>query len=297
MRRLEKATIAGFRERGSDRIVDISECPVLDPELARLLPALRGVIPSLIGIGEMVRAAVNLLESGPDLLLSLPREPDRTALESLSALAIEADLCRLSFRTAALDHKMPVPVIERRPPFIRFAGVRVRPPPGVFLQATASGSEAITRAVIAGIGSSANILELFAGCGTLSFPLAKGARLHAIEGDASAAAALRDAAGAAGLAGRVSVETRNLDDRPVLDSELAAFDAVVFDPPRVGARRQVGHIAAAGPGRVVAVSCNPHTFARDARLLAMGGYRLERVIAIDQFLWSPHIELVAHFRR
>ena len=158
-------------------------------------------------------------------------------------------------------------------------------------------ARAITEYVRAGIGTAERIGDLYAGCGTLSFPLHENAKVHAVEGDAETARALADAARRAGFKETLTVEVRDLVRRPLIARELAAFDALVFDPPRAGARAQAEHIATSGPDRVVAVSCNPATFARDARILAGGGYQLERVVPIDQFLWSPHVELVAHFRR
>jgi len=143
------------------------------------------------------------------------------------------------------------------------------------------------------------IADLYAGCGTWTFRMAgSGAgRVHAVEGDAALVAALSRAAGAAGLAGRVTAEARDLARRPLAAEELRGCDAVVFDPPRAGAREQAQAIAQSAVPLVVAVSCNPATFARDARILADGGYALERVTPVDQFLWTPHVELAAVLRR
>src|SRR6185437_14675217 len=152
---------------------------------------------------------------------------------------------------------------------------------------------ALTADVSAGVGAAARVADLYAGIGTFTFALAARAAVHAVEGARPAAAA----ATRAGLGGRVTSERRDLDARPLTAAELAGFDAVVFDPPRAGARMQSAALAAAHVPRVVAVSCNPASFARDARLLVDGGYRLTRVQPIDQFVWSPHVELVAFFER
>lgn len=298
IRRLQASAVLGFYERGSNRIVDIDACPVLDPMVTGLADALRDIAPALLDPGETARVMVNLLDSGLDMLLTLPGEPGLAALEALAALAERQDLCRVAARLEKAEPgATTVPLLERRPARINFAGVDVNPPPGVFLQATSDGADAISRAVHAGVGEAERIGDLYAGCGTLSFPLSKVARVHAVEGDAEAAAALSQAAAKAGIAGSLTVETRDLARRPLMPGDLSIFDALVFDPPRAGARAQAEQIALGGPDRLVAVSCNPATFARDARILAKGGYRLDRVTPIDQFLWSPHVELVAHFSR
>ncbi|HZD24921.1 MAG TPA: RNA methyltransferase, partial [Alphaproteobacteria bacterium] len=188
-------------------------------------------------------------------------------------------------------------VAERRPPLIELGGVPVTPPPGAFLQATAEGEAALVRLVSEACAGAGRIADLYAGIGTFSFALARAAPVYAAEQDAAAVAALVAARnGAAGLK-QIEAEMRDLVRRPLGPGELARFDAVVFDPPRAGAARQVEELARSKVPLVVAVSCNPATFARDSRTLADGGYRLERVTPVDQFLWSAHVELVATFRR
>ena len=298
MRRLSHGTVIGFHERGGNRIVDITECPILEPELLGIARSLPPISSNLLSAGESARATLNLLDSGPDLLLTLPREPGLSALESLAELAEKLDLCRVSIRTATDNSSGPIiPVLERRPALIQFADIEVNPSPGAFLQATSSGESAIVAAVLEGVGSSSNIVELHAGCGTLSFQLARLAKVHAVESDPTASATLETAMRRHGLQNRFSVETRDLMDQPLEASELEGYDALVFDPPRAGARAQAERLVSGGPSRVVAVSCNPATFARDARILLDAGYRLGRVTPIDQFLWSPHVELVACFHR
>ena len=141
------------------------------------------------------------------------------------------------------------------------------------------------------------MLELYAGCGSFTFPLAGKARVHAVEGDQAALDALWAAARRANLSGQVGIEARDLARRPLEPSELAGFDCAVFDPPRAGAREQAERIARSGLPAAVAVSCNPNTFARDARILVDGGFTLAEVTPLDQFPWSGHVELVARFKR
>jgi 23S rRNA (uracil1939-C5)-methyltransferase len=183
-----------------------------------------------------------------------------------------------------------------------FAGVRVALPPGGFLQATHEGEQALVAAVLAAVEAAEqragkrvrSVADLFCGAGAFAFPLARaGMRVHAIDADAALLQAMTAARGTY----RITAEQRDLFAQPLSASELKGFDAVVFDPPRAGARAQAEELARSAVPIIAAVSCNPSTFARDARILVDGGYRLETVTPVDQFLWSPHLELVAIFRR
>ncbi|MEI6986602.1 MAG: class I SAM-dependent RNA methyltransferase [Rhodospirillaceae bacterium] len=289
-----KALLAGFIERRGDRLVDLERCPVLAPELLGLLPALRRALLTVLPDGGRADAVVALFEGGIDMLLVGPSRLDLKARQALAGLAVSADLLRLSWQPDA--RTAPEPVAARRPVLAWFGGVAVEVPPGAFLQASAEGEAALVALVLAGVGESSCVADLFAGCGTFSLPLATGGgrRVHAVEGDGPAMAALARAA--RGLSG-VSTEMRDLARQPLRPEELARFGAVVFDPPRAGAAAQAAALAESAVPLVVAVSCNPATFSRDARLLRNGGYRLLTVQAVDQFLWSAHVELVAVFRR
>jgi 23S rRNA (uracil1939-C5)-methyltransferase len=180
---------------------------------------------------------------------------------------------------------------------VQFGGVPVTPPPGAFLQASREGESAIVDAVRDGVGASRRIAEFYAGCGTLTFTLAKQARVMAYEGDAGAVAALRSAANAAGLAGRVEVQHRDLARQPLGADALAKAEAVVLDPPHAGAAAQVGEIAASKVRRVIYVSCNPATLARDAAQLRRAAFEIVAALPVDQFLWSARLESVVVFAR
>ena len=282
----------GFHQRASHRIVDMRTCLVLHPALLRVALALRPVAQKILAPRDDAAVALTLADSGIDLVLDLPRPPDLAALETLTQFANELDLARLSWRN---DKEAPVPVIQRRAVHMKFAGVAVDLPPDCFLQASAE-SEAIVRdRVLAGIGDARTVADLYSGVGTFTFPLAAGAKVHAIDGDRAQVASLAAAARRAGLG--ITTEARDLDRRPLLAAELNRFDALVFDPPYAGAAAQARELARATVPRIVAVSCNPASFARDARTLVDGGYRLVRVTPVDQFVWSAEIELVAHFAR
>lgn len=294
--RRRDAVVLGFNARASHRIIDLEECPLLRPALAGLLPALRRALAPVLPPSAAGDVVVTETDGGLDVLVAAPAPLDLFGREHLAAFAAEADLARLCWR--APGDVEPEPVARRRAPVVRFAGVTVEPPPGAFLQPSSEGERAIADLVVEAAGGAGRVADLYAGCGSFTFPLAAaGARVQAVEGDAALVAALKAAANAA--AGRLAVtaETRDLARRPLLGDELKGLDAVVFDPPRAGAAEQAARLAEAGPPLVVAVSCNPATLARDARLLVDGGYRLTSVTPIDQFPFTPHLEAVAVLRR
>jgi 23S rRNA (uracil1939-C5)-methyltransferase len=287
--------VLGLHARRSAEIVDLQACPVLHPALFTLIAPLRILLRSLNGLRRSGSAILNLLESGPDLLLRLDAPlstPDRT---KLAAFAAAHFLPRI---TAAVGDGPHETAAQQRPPITSFSGVTVTPPPGAFLQASAEGESAIIAAIVAGLPplkGRARIAELYAGCGTLTFALARHARVAAYEGDAEAHAALRHAANTQGLAGRVEAHRRDLTRQPLSPKELAAFAAVVLDPPHNGAVAQAALIAASGVARIIYVSCNPATLGRDAKLFRDAGYKLLAATPIDQFLWSPCLESVTVF--
>ncbi|WP_431859800.1 class I SAM-dependent RNA methyltransferase [Azospirillum sp.] len=281
----------GFNERLSHRLVDLAACPVLVPRLEALLAPLRAVLAEVLPDGQGCDAVLADLEGGVDLLLVGPKAIDLAARERLVAFAESAGVARLSWQPD--DRGTVEPVAHRAPVVARFAGVAVVPPPGAFLQASAAGEAALVAAVLDNVGPAGKIADLFAGLGTFSIPLAQAAAVHAVEGDAAAVAAVGRAV--QGL--RLTTERRNLFENPLTAKELARFDAVVFDPPRAGAAEQAKTLADSKVPLVVAVSCNPASFARDARTLADGGYAFKRVYPVDQFLWSAHVEVVGVFAR
>ena len=285
--------ILGFNRRESRLVLNVTECPVVRPEIAALLAPLRALCHALPMLGDGADVQATLLDTGLDLLIvpDRPAEPDLAARERLAAFADAEDLCRLSWQSGA-DAE---PIVIRRTPTIRFAGVTVQPPAAAFLQPSAEGERAVVAAVLDAFRACppTRIADLFAGCGALTFPLAAAAPVEAMEGDAAMVAALRASVGGRAIA----VAQRDLARDPPTPGELQRFDAVVFDPPRTGARPVAEALAASNVPTVVAVSCNPATLARDLRTLVDGGYRIERITPIDQFPWSAHVEAVAVLRR
>jgi len=289
--------VVGFNRRESHMVLNVLECPVVLPEIAALLAPLRTLCQALPALGKGADIQVTRYDAGLDLLLApdAPAEPGLAEREALAAFANEHDLCRLSWVSDGACE----PVAVRRAPSIRFAGVPVRPPADAFLQPSAEGERAIVDAVLSALADKApaRIADLYAGCGALTFPLATLAPVHAMEGDATMITALQGAANAAPAGKNVTARHRDLWRDPPSPDELDAFDTVVFDPPRTGARPVAESLAQSRVPTVVAVSCNPATLGRDLRILVDGGYTIERVTPIDQFPWSAHVEAVAVLRR
>ena len=293
-RRLRDAIVLGLHRQRSDEVVDLTTCLVLHPRLVTLMPPLRELLARLQAVRREASVIVNLLDSGPDLLLRTDRPLQIADRIALTEFARAQALPRIAW---AHDNNDPEPVAILRQPTTKLAGVTVVPPPGAFLQASVAGETAIVAAVLAALPAKGRVAELFAGCGTLTFALASTVRVTAWEGDAASVLALRAAANQAALSGRITVTHRDLARQPLQPAELAGFAAVVLDPPLAGAAAQVEQIAAAKVPTVIYVSCNPATLARDARMLARAGYRLRAAMPIDQFLWSGRLESVCVFSR
>lgn len=270
---------------------DLAACPVLHPDLSALVAPLRALLAERMCLKRTGSAVVNLLDRGPDLLLRTEAPPDIAARDRLVAFARANRLVRVSW---AAQGGEPETIAVLRPPTITLSGRAVTAPPGAFLQASAEGETAILAALLAGLPAGAKrVADLYAGLGTLAFALAGRASVAAFEGDAAAVAALAAAAGGTG----VRAVRRDLARRPLQPGELAAFDAVVLDPPFAGAAAQVAAIAASRVRHVAYVSCNPASLARDGRCLREGGFALASATPIDQFRWSAQLEAVAHFHR
>lgn len=293
--RRDEDLVLGFNARGSHRVFDMKECHVLLPEILALVAPLRACLTALLRPGEKVEAAVNATDNGLDLLLVTTVSLGQGGKKRFGVLAEQCDIARVSRRHPAESRAETL--VERRPVRVTFGGVAVEVPPGAFLQATKAGEAALTEVVMAGVGGAKRVADLFAGSGTFTFPLAHGgASVAAFDDNARLVQAVEQTA-KAGRMTRVSTKVRDLMTKPLAPNELGAYDAVVFDPPRAGAQAQSMALAKSRVPTVLAVSCEPGTFARDARILVDGGYKLVRVLPVDQFLWSPHVELAALFKR
>lgn len=279
----------GFAAANSHAIVAISECPILDPGLRGALDAARALAEALKPTAKPLDIQVTAASNGLDVDVRGSGPLSTALIASLSEIAQRHGLARLT-RHGEL-------VLMRNPPAIEIGAARVILPPGSFLQATLAGEEALAALVAGHCKRAKHIADLFCGVGPFALRLAAKARVSAFDSDAGAVTALAKAVTSASGLKPVKAEARDLFRRPLMAQELRDYDTIVFDPPRQGAQAQVKQLAASKIPVVIAVSCNVATFARDARILIDGGYRIEGVTPVDQFRHTPHVELVARFAR
>ncbi len=281
------AVEVGFAALRAHDIIAIENCPVLAPALARVLDVARDIAEVLAAARKPLDIQATASETGIDIDVrgSGPLSPALSG--RLAQLADKHRLARLT-RHGEL-------VAQRVAPVVEMGRARVPLPPGAFLQATAAGEAILAALVEEHTAKAKTIADLFCGIGPFALRLAERARVSALDSDAPAIAALSRAVATTPGLKPIDAQTRDLFRRPLLPPELKTFDAVVFDPPRQGAETQARALAASAVPVVVAVSCHAGTFSRDAKILTDGGYRLARVTPVDQFLYSPHVELVARF--
>jgi 23S rRNA (uracil1939-C5)-methyltransferase len=279
----------GFAAAGSHDIIPVDRCPILDPGLKGALDAARALAEPLIVIGKPLDIQITATDVGLDVDVRGSGPLPTALIAKLSRLAEQHRLARLT-RHGEL-------VLMRTPPTIRMGTAQVILPPGSFLQATVAGEEALAALVSQHCKRSKHIADLFCGVGPFALRLATKSRVTAFDSDAGAVTALQKAATSTSGLKPVKAEARDLFRRPLVPQELRDYDTVVFDPPRQGAEAQAKQLAASKIPVVIAVSCNVTTFSRDARILIDGGYKIEGVTPVDQFKHTPHVELVARFRR
>ena len=279
----------GFAAANSHDIIPVDRCPILAPGLGGALDSAWALAEPLISIGKPLDIQITAADNGLDVDVRGSGPLQAKMIATLSRLAEQHRLTRLT-RHGEL-------VLMRTPPVVAIGTARVTLPPGSFLQATAAGEEALAELVSGHCQRAKHVADLFCGVGPLALRLATKSRISAFDSDTGAVTALQKAAMAASGLKPVKTEARDLFRRPLMPQELRDFDAVVFDPPRQGAQAQAQQLAASKVPVVVAVSCNVATFARDARILVEGGYKIEGVTPVDQFRHTAHVELVAKFVR
>lgn len=284
-----KQVLLGSHVQGSHRVIDMHECFVLRPELFVLVAPLRQLMGALIGPRGNGGVTMTLCDQGADILLGKVSVDGLAESEALTDFARTHRLARLAID----DGYGPQTRWEPEPVTVTLGGLAVSLPHGAFLQATGEGEAALVSAMLEAVDEAHISADLFAGLGT--FALALPGRVLAAEAARDAALALKGAADAAQR--QIFVDHRDLFRRPLQPQELNRFEAIVLDPPRAGAREQVIHLAASSVPRIAYVSCNPATFARDAKMLIDGGYRLDWIKPVGQFRWSTHVELASAFSR
>jgi len=291
--RTKKTTRIGFYAQQSNTQIDIENCHIIHPDIMAGFPLFHALTKLLAPRKNPIHITVTMSDTGLDILIKGSKEPDLELREKLAIVADEYDLARLT-----LDEEL---IAMRRPPSQNFGlahkSVRVVPPAGAFLQAVEDSEQQMAKIVTDALKDADRVADLFAGCGTFALRLAEHSEVIAVEGEKPLTAAMATAWRASSGLKKLAAVTRDLFRRPLLAVELNALDGLVFDPPRAGAEAQASEIAKSTVPVVVGVSCNPVTFARDAKILQDGGYELSSVTPIDQFRWTPHIEIVAVFKK
>lgn len=274
---------AGYARARSHEVLDIAACPILVPSLVEAAPRLAHLLYPIAGMGDVLITAT---DTGLDLSIKSERKPKP---EAIAAFGQTQRIARLAFNGE--------PLFQSRPPTLKMGTALVEVPVGSFLQATQAAEETLAELVISAVGKAKSVADLFCGVGPFALRLAEQAKVYAADSDKPATAALAKAVRFTKGLKPVTVQARDLFRDPLAPIEMQSYDAVVFDPPRAGAEAQARELARSRVKTVVAVSCEPKTFARDAAILIAGGYRLKSVTPVDQFAWSPHVEVVGVFER
>ena len=290
-RRTKKTVQVGFFRRESHDLMPVEECPILEPKLQELLAHLPSFLRAFLSRRGVIRATFTVSTTGVACSIAGDAKlPDAAAVEQLARLAQDVGICEI-----AIDRE---PLVTHAQPLIDMAGTLVRLPPNGFLQATRAAQIAMQEMIEDAVrkARAAHVVDLFSGIGTFTFAAARHASVHAVEIDHAAVEALTAARDRSQGLRQITAEQRNLMKNPVPADRLKDADAVIFDPPRAGARAQVREIASAMPQMVIAVSCDPSTLTRDLNVLQDAGYEFERIQPIDQFAFTDHVETLAILR-
>ncbi|MCL4122722.1 UNVERIFIED_CONTAM: hypothetical protein GTU68_021721 [Idotea baltica] len=288
-RRTKKGAMVGFHGKASDALVDIPDCQLVLPSIRAGFPALEALTEVAASRKSEVNLTVTDSLGGLDVLVETDKELTGPLRVELAGLAEAHNLARLAWNEDV--------VVTRKAPNQEFGKAKVAPPAGAFLQATREGEAALVASVLNAASGAKRIVDLFSGAGTFTLPLAEHAEVHAVEGSEDMLSTLDHGWRFAQGLKSVTTEKRDLFRRPLGPDELNRFDLVVLDPPRAGAEAQIATLVASNLKRIAMVSCNPVTFARDAEQLIKAGFSIDWIDIVDQFRWSPHVELAARFTR
>jgi 23S rRNA (uracil1939-C5)-methyltransferase len=283
----------GYYAAGSHSLLAISECPVLKQPILQLMHQLKPLLPRLAHPELLREIAITHTDSGMDIIMIADTPPESADMDVLGEFAASHDIARISWQSEG----MLLPLITRRATALAVGQVALTLPETYFLQATSEGQAAITAFISDATQNATTIADLYAGCGTYSFAMCGYAHVTAIEGAPAMIQAMKSTINTYRLEKNVTAKQRDLYKNPLTASALSAFDAVVINPPRNGAGTQIQQLALSNTPLIVMISCNPGSFERDAKLLREGGYQLEKAVAIDQFVWSSHLEVAALFRK
>jgi 23S rRNA (uracil1939-C5)-methyltransferase len=288
-RKTEKGLVLGFNARQSHTIVNIIECPVTRDDIVRLFDPIRDVLIKILPKAAKAEIHITITKTGNSLVFKSKAGLSLSDREILSTFAEKYDVAAIHW----FEDDFPDPVLIRREPLIDIEGVNVPLQPGGFVQASEEGQKLLIDQVLEWIPDAKRVADLFSGIGTFTFALATSAQVLAAEGNPEAIASLIKARNITPNLKQIITRKRDLFIKPLTAEELSRFDAIIIDPPRAGSRAQVEQIATSSVRQLISVSCNPNTFARDIEILTKNGYTLKKIVPIDQFLYSEHIEIIA----
>ena len=288
-RKTKSGVMLGYLAAQTNALIEIQDCPVLTPEIWEKRPIFEQLARFAVTRKSVAKLGITQCSNGLDIEIQASLEPDVATRQQIGLICETAKLARISWNGETLA--------QSDPPVVTFKSIKVAPPVGAFLQATRDGQEAIQDAVLEIIEGVNTVADLFSGCGTFSLPAAKRCEVSAYEGSSKMIEALENAWRAAPDLHALKAETRDLFRRPLLAQELDRFNAAIIDPPRAGAAAQIAEFAKSKIPLIAHVSCNPSTFARDAKTLIEAGFNLDWVKMVDQFKWSTHVELIGKFSR
>ncbi|MEM5476573.1 class I SAM-dependent RNA methyltransferase [Pacificibacter sp. AS14] len=288
-RRTKKGVLVGLHGRASGTLVPVPDCVLMTQKIMDGMPAFESLVQ--IGGSRRVEMAITVTDSDAGLDVSVVdgKELDMELRSDLAGVVREHGIIRLSWNGDE--------VVQETRPFLSFGRARLVPPPGAFLQATRHGEQSLISLMKEAVSGAERVVDLFAGCGTFALPMAEFAEVHAVEGEHEMLKSLSEAWKTAPGLKPVTVATRDLFRQPLLPEELNKFDAAIIDPPRAGALAQTGELAKSNLRSIGFVSCNPVTFGRDAKTLVEAGFAIDWLHVVDQFRWSPHVEIAAKFSR
>ncbi|MBT5187824.1 MAG: 23S rRNA (uracil(1939)-C(5))-methyltransferase RlmD [Kordiimonadaceae bacterium] len=289
--------VLGYAEKGSHNLINIGMCPILVPEISSFINPLKTFLSKLLEKQQKMTIQVTKGDNGLDVIFKGKGDVDLNLRMDLAEFAEKHDLARISWFNTSLKKPYYEMLAERRKPYVTFGGNKVFFPEGSFLQATEQGQEALISAMLGGIKGASRVVDLFSGCGTFSIAAAKTATVHAVENNDEMLSALKNSANMMTNIKQVTSELRDLFLRPLLPHELNKYDVAIIDPPRAGARHQMTEIINSDIKTLIMISCNPITFARDVQGLTDAGFTMGSVRPVDQFLFSPHLEIISVFNR
>ncbi len=285
VRQIDGVWVSGFMEAKTHDLVAIESCPILVPQLIHA-PAIAASFGPLLGSSDVM---ITVADNGLDVAIKAERQATNKHIAQFRAIMEKHKILRLTLNDEVVA-QLSVPAIVMGPAHLQL-------PVHSFLQATSAGEEELVRLIKEPLRKAKNILDLFCGVGPFTFRLAETTKVHGIDSDKSAIAALLQATRFVQGLKPITAEARDLFDNPLVPEELNAYDSVVFDPPRAGAEAQAKNLAKSKVKRIVAVACDTQSFARDAAILVRGGYKLGKITPVDQFKFSAHVEIVASFTR